>query len=381
MTTRRCAGAGAGDVEEPPLLGEQLAARSSGGSSPSRPIRSACSREPRRRRSGQAPSWTWATTTSRHSRPLARWAVSSRTASPRTPRSARVSAGICWAAGCRGSSRTLVWPALLLGAGGRLEQRAERVEVAVGAAGRAAAAAEVGRARSRVGQAVPDHSTQSTSSAVPPPSSPSRARDQQAASRRRAAPRLAGQAVEERRRRARRARTSSRRGAAAAGLRRARLLAGAQRRARRAGRRRRARRAGEVSSASARSAVDVVAGRCGSSSPSVDHDARARRAAAAPPARGPAGSRRRRPRPARPAAASARRSAGIEARPERTSTAISDQRTPSSRWARRSRSARCSASARAVSKVQHLDPAVAELGRRRLGSTERLRTLGAGSRR
>ena len=50
----------------------------------------------RRRRSGQASCWTWATTTRSHSRPLDRWAVSSRTASPRTPCSARVSAGICW---------------------------------------------------------------------------------------------------------------------------------------------------------------------------------------------------------------------------------------------------------------------------------------------
>ena len=52
-----------------------------------------------------------------------------------------------------------------------------------------------------------------------------------------------------------------------------------------------------------------------------------------------------------PAPTSERRSAGMQARPERTSTAMSDQAMPSSRWARRSRSARCSASARSVSKV------------------------------
>ena len=98
MTTSRCAGPGAGDVEQPALLGERARAvverrqqarrRRSG-------RRAAAST--RRRRSGQPSSCTWATTTSRHSSPLDRWAVSSRTASPRTPRSASVSAGICWA--------------------------------------------------------------------------------------------------------------------------------------------------------------------------------------------------------------------------------------------------------------------------------------------
>ncbi len=51
------------------------------------------------------------------------------------------------------------------------------------------------------------------------------------------------------------------------------------------------------------------------------------------------------------APARARWSDGIEARPDLTSTAMSRQGTPSSRWARRSRSARCSASARSVSNV------------------------------
>ena len=50
-----------------------------------------------------------------------------------------------------------------------------------------------------------------------------------------------------------------------------------------------------------------------------------------------------------PAAASARRSGGMLVRPERTSTAIRSQAMPSSRWARRSRSASRSASARSVS--------------------------------
>ena len=44
--------------------------------------------------------------------------MSSRTASPRTPRSASVSAGISWARRVSRNSRTLVWPLLLLGAGG-----------------------------------------------------------------------------------------------------------------------------------------------------------------------------------------------------------------------------------------------------------------------
>ena len=115
-----------------------------GGSSSPLPIRSARSIVERRRRSGQPSSCTWATTTSSHSRPLERWAVSSRTASPRTPCSARVSAGICWASSlCRKSARLGAgdgcYVALLGLAGGRVEQRDDRIEVAVGPAGRSPA--------------------------------------------------------------------------------------------------------------------------------------------------------------------------------------------------------------------------------------------------
>ena len=53
------------------------------------------SSDPRRRTSGHRPSWTPATTTRSHSSPLARWAVSTRTADPRSSDSRNGSAGIC----------------------------------------------------------------------------------------------------------------------------------------------------------------------------------------------------------------------------------------------------------------------------------------------
>ena len=56
------------------------------------------SREPRRRRSGQVSSWTPATTTRSHSRPLDRCAVRIRTASSRVACSASVSPAISWPA-------------------------------------------------------------------------------------------------------------------------------------------------------------------------------------------------------------------------------------------------------------------------------------------
>ncbi len=112
----------------------------SGSARPSRPIRSASSSEPRRRRSGQSPSCTPATTTSRHSRPLERCAVISRTASGRAARRVRVSAAMSWASS---SSRKLSAPRPPVRSSARrrgLEQRADRVEVAVGVAARRAAA-------------------------------------------------------------------------------------------------------------------------------------------------------------------------------------------------------------------------------------------------
>ncbi len=51
---------------------------------------------PRSRRSGQSPSWTPATTTTSHSRPLAACAVSTRTTSPCSAAGARLSAAMCW---------------------------------------------------------------------------------------------------------------------------------------------------------------------------------------------------------------------------------------------------------------------------------------------
>ena len=63
------------------------------------------SREPRCRTSGQVPSCTPATTTRSHSRPLARWAVSTATASPDGARSASVSPAISWPARLSRNSR------------------------------------------------------------------------------------------------------------------------------------------------------------------------------------------------------------------------------------------------------------------------------------
>ena len=111
---------------------------------PSVPIRSAPSSVDLRRRSGQPSCWTCATTTSRHSRPLARWAVSSRTAAPRAPRSAKRVGGDLL--GDQGREELACADAVagLLRPGGRVEQGADRVEVAVRAT--SGAAAELDRA-------------------------------------------------------------------------------------------------------------------------------------------------------------------------------------------------------------------------------------------
>ncbi len=95
-------------------------------------MRSARSRVARRRRSGQAPSCTWATTTRRHSRPLDRWAVSSRTASPRMPWSASVSAGISWATRVARNASTLVWPRCSSARAAVSKSAHSGIEVAVG---------------------------------------------------------------------------------------------------------------------------------------------------------------------------------------------------------------------------------------------------------
>ncbi len=83
------AGPGARDVEQPPLLGQRQRAAVDRRSRRSRRLArrgsSAPSSEVRSRRSGQTPSWTPATQTRSHSRPLAACAVSSRTVSPAEP--------------------------------------------------------------------------------------------------------------------------------------------------------------------------------------------------------------------------------------------------------------------------------------------------------
>ena len=98
--------------------------------------------------------------------------MSSRTASPRTPCSARVSAGICWARSDSTKFTTLVWPRCS-SARAAVSKRAQ-IASRSRCASRAAWPPRSTPRRSRRGQSVPDHSSQSTSSAVAP--SASRAR-------------------------------------------------------------------------------------------------------------------------------------------------------------------------------------------------------------
>ena len=102
---------------------------------------------------------------------------------PRRSASRQVSAGICWPSTSARKPADAAQPGDLLGAGGDVEQRADRVEVAVGPARRLAAAGRR-RAAASSGQPVPDHRLHSASSAVPPDrTTPSQVRSS-AASRR-----------------------------------------------------------------------------------------------------------------------------------------------------------------------------------------------------
>ena len=113
-----------------------------GGTSPSVPIRSAWRRVARRRRSGQPSSCTCATTTSFHSRPLARWAVEQADGFATNPLLGQgVGGDLLRDEGVEEGLDGRV-AALLLGLGGRLEQRADRVEVAVCVARRRSAASD-----------------------------------------------------------------------------------------------------------------------------------------------------------------------------------------------------------------------------------------------
>ncbi len=125
-------------------------------------MRSAPSRVVRRRRSGQPSCCTWATTTRSHSSPLERWAVSSRTAAPRTPRSARVSAGSCWATTLAKNAATPTWSRWSTAR----EARSKSATIASRSrwARRAPAPARSTWRRSRSGHDVDDHRCQSRSS-------------------------------------------------------------------------------------------------------------------------------------------------------------------------------------------------------------------------
>ena len=171
---------GPGDrhVEQPAFLGQQLGGQHRGvhvraawsrrgpgrAASASSP---APSREPRSRRSGQVSSWTPATTTTSHSRPLDRCAVRIRTQSSRTARSASVSPTISCPARL---SANRAGRARRHGVGevrGLVEQGQHGVQVPVGGrAGRAARRAEP----AATARASPEASqmAHSTSSALPP---------------------------------------------------------------------------------------------------------------------------------------------------------------------------------------------------------------------
>ena len=78
VTTSRSPGAGGRHVEQPPLLGQLRPGQRRTGVSRPATTSTSCSdpsNEPRRRRSGQLPSWTCATHTRSHSRPLLACAV------------------------------------------------------------------------------------------------------------------------------------------------------------------------------------------------------------------------------------------------------------------------------------------------------------------
>ena len=183
----------------------------SGGTSPSRPIRSAPSSVLRRRRSGQAPSWTWATTTRSHSRPLDRWAVSSRTASPRTPAlGERVGRDLLGGQGVEELAEPDV-AGLLLGARGRVEERADRRRGRGGRAGRTGRRARSGGAAGSPSRCRPRGSRAPARGCRPRRAARGREPDQRDDPARPAAG-LAADAVEEARGRATARRTSSREG-------------------------------------------------------------------------------------------------------------------------------------------------------------------------
>ena len=136
VTTQPPAGAGAGDVEQPPLLGQgERAAVDRRRRRCRRPARRAprCrAATVRSRRSGHTPSWTPATQTRSHSRPLDACAVSSRTVSPAAARAAPVSPGSSWAERWATNARTSADGSRSTKPGGGVEQRDDGVEVAVG---------------------------------------------------------------------------------------------------------------------------------------------------------------------------------------------------------------------------------------------------------
>ncbi len=278
------------------------------------------------------------------------------------PRSARVSAGICLGVELGEEVRDAAASAeAVLGALGGGEQRQHGVEVGVGASA-AVAAAQRGlleplRPAGAAAAVRPDQTAHSTSSALPRRAITSRAACSSRAMRTTAVGACRARASRpddvcgtgsdggRGRRRGRRAAhgpACCRRGRARVGS--------ASRSRRRSARPRRRRSAGSASPSGESSSVvhGVVVDAGGSEAsrlPEVDGDPQQREQRRDAPARRAAGARRRRPRPGR------RRRQGAAQRRDRPAAAADEHghvRTtarPRSRWARRSRSATCAASA------------------------------------
>ena len=282
----------------------------------------------RSRRSGHTPSWTPATQTRSHSRPLAAWAVSSRTVCPATDRVAPTSPGSSWAERCATKARTSA-------DGSRSTKPAAASNSATIASRSRSATAPDGPPAAlafahRWARPLLCHIAQSTSSAVPSSASVTRPASSTAATRRAGRETWSGIASS----------SASSPSAMASGAPRSAAsmpcLASAIRTERRSRRRSRtvAPPSGDASSASAAGSSSPVGAPSGPGRSAVS-------ALSSGATAGCAASGRSSEETATgtPDEDSARRS-GPSAPAVRTTTAICDQGTPPSRWARRRTSAR-----------------------------------------
>ena len=368
VTTSAVPGPGAGDVEQPALLGEQLRRARPAGTQP-------VAVEPVGRQQGAAAAQVGPDALLHagddHERPLqalgavgGEQAYGRRREPPAPPGCPPGSAAP--ASSARNAGTPAAAAVAVVVAAGRCEQRDDRVEVGVGMpAGRHRRAA-----RPAPGAAASPSRAGCRRPTTPPTAPPRRCPARRATSR---APRIAAAS----RRHGRRGGTTSRR-PGAAGVRRAApgpaaAAAGRTESAGPPGRpRRSARRSCAAAAGAGRRGRPRPSGRqqqlvhASASMPSVGAGRRrpaAPRAAARPPARGPAAARRPRPRPARrrrPArGAAVVRTAARCARPPPSRARAGRPRGGPAAAGRR----RASASAAGESKVTHLDPAAGRAGR------------------